>query len=223
MTKNKKESVLNTILHIRLLPLYFYPDTEVSIAILKTLYSAGIRAVEYTNRGVAALDNFKAMLQVRNAEMPDMLLGIGTIKTGVAAQSYIDAGADFLISPATIPEVALVAKANDMLWIPGSMTVTEIVVAEQLGCKIVKLFPGNMLGPGFVSAIKDLFPDMLFMPTGGVEVDEKNIKEWFKSGVCAVGLGSKLISKTAMEAKDYDGIKSLTLQALAILQTIQKN
>ncbi len=223
MTRNKKESVLQTLLHTRLLPLYFYPDTEVSIAILKTLYSAGIRAVEYTNRGVAALDNFKAMLQVRNVEMPDMLLGIGTIKTGVAAQSYIDAGADFLISPATIPEVAQVAKANDILWIPGSMTVTEIVLAEQLGCKIVKLFPGNMLGPGFVSAIKDLFPDMLFMPTGGVEVDEKNIKEWFKSGVCAVGLGSKLISKTAMEAKDYDGIKSLTLQALAILQTIQKN
>ncbi|MDR3681081.1 MAG: bifunctional 4-hydroxy-2-oxoglutarate aldolase/2-dehydro-3-deoxy-phosphogluconate aldolase [Flavipsychrobacter sp.] len=223
MTKNSKEKVLQTLLHTRLLPLYFYPDTEVSIQILKTLYSAGIRGVEYTNRGAAALDNFKAMLQVRDAEMPDMLLGIGTIKTGAVAQNYIDAGADFLISPATIPEVAQVAKANDILWIPGSMTVTEIVVAEQLGCKIVKLFPGNMLGPGFVSAIKDLFPDMLFMPTGGVEVEEKNIKEWFKSGVCAVGLGSKLISKTAMENKDYDGIKSLTLQALSIIQTIQKN
>ncbi len=222
MTKNKKDAVLQTLLHTRLLPLYFYPDTQVSIDILKVLYSAGIKAVEYTNRGAAALNNFKAMLQVRDAEMPDMLLGIGTIKTAEVAQSYIDAGADFLISPATLPEVAQVAAKANILWIPGSMTVTEIVVAEQLGCKIVKLFPGNMLGPGFVSAIKDLFPGMLFMPTGGVEVEEKNIKEWFRSGVCAVGLGSKLVSKTAMENKDYDGIKALTLQALDIINTIEK-
>jgi len=222
MTKNKKDAVLQTLLHTKLLPLYFYPDTQVSIDILKALYSVGIRAVEYTNRGEAALTNFKAMLQVRDAEMADMLLGIGTIKTGEVAQAYIDAGADFLISPATLPEVAHVAVKSDILWIPGSMTVTEIVVAEQLGCKIVKLFPGNMLGTAFVSAIKDLFPGMLFMPTGGVEVEENNIKEWFKSGVCAVGLGSKLISKTTMENKDYDTIKSLTLQALDIISTIGK-
>lgn len=219
---NKKEQVLQVLLHTRLLPLYFYPDTQVSIDILKILYSAGIRAVEYTNRGVAALDNFKAMLEVRDAEMPDLLLGIGTIKTGEAAQAYIDAGADFLISPATILDVAKVAKAADILWLPGCMTVTEIVTAEQLGCKIVKLFPGNMLGPTFVSAIKELFPDVLFMPTGGVEVEEKNIKDWFKSGVCAVGMGSKLISKATMEHKDYETIRSLTLQALDIINTIEK-
>jgi 2-dehydro-3-deoxyphosphogluconate aldolase/(4S)-4-hydroxy-2-oxoglutarate aldolase len=102
------------------------------------------------------------------------------------------------------------------------MTVTEIVTAEQLGCKIVKLFPGNMLGTAFENAIKELFPDTLFMPTGGVDVEEKNIKDWFKSGVCAVGMGSKLISKAAMESKDYEGIKALTLQALDIISTIEK-
>jgi 2-dehydro-3-deoxyphosphogluconate aldolase/(4S)-4-hydroxy-2-oxoglutarate aldolase len=114
-----------------------------------------------------------------------------------------------------------VADKNGLLWVPGCMTPSEIIKAEQLGAKMVKLFPGNILGPGFLTAIKELFPDLLFMPTGGVEVEKSNIAGWFKAGVCAVGMGSKLITKAALEAKDYEGITKATKETIAIINDVK--
>jgi 2-dehydro-3-deoxyphosphogluconate aldolase/(4S)-4-hydroxy-2-oxoglutarate aldolase len=151
-----------------------------------------------------------------------MYLGIGTIKDAASAQAFIDAGADYIISPGLVEDAAKVAEQNNMLWIPGCMTPSEIIKAEQLGAKMIKLFPGNILGVAFLQSIKELFPNLLFMPTGGVDLDKDNIAGWFKAGVCAVGMGSKLISKPLMENKDYAGIKDLTLQAIQIIQTIKK-
>lgn len=218
---SKKQFALDTILDQGVLPLYFYPDTAVSIHVLHVLYNAGIRAVEYTNRGEAALHNFKEMIEARNDEMPGMLLGIGTIKTAEQGRAFAAAGADFLISPGTLPEVAAVAEEAGLLYIPGCMTTTEVIVAENFGSTFVKLFPGNVLGPAYVSAIIDLFPGMKFMPTGGVEVEEGNLKAWFKSGVSAVGLGSKLISKTILENRDYDSIARETTKALELVRVIR--
>jgi 2-dehydro-3-deoxyphosphogluconate aldolase/(4S)-4-hydroxy-2-oxoglutarate aldolase len=218
---SKKQAALDTILGQGVLPLYFYPDAAVSIDVLRTLYKAGIRAVEYTNRGEAALDNFRQMLAVRDAELPGMLLGIGTIKTAAQAIAFIEAGADYLISPGTLPEVAAEANKAGLLWVPGCMTTTEVIVAENLGCTFVKLFPGNLLGPSYVSAIFDLFPGVKFMPTGGVEVEEGNLSAWFKSGVSAVGLGSKLISKSVLESRDYDTIAVQTAKALELVNAIR--
>jgi 2-dehydro-3-deoxyphosphogluconate aldolase/(4S)-4-hydroxy-2-oxoglutarate aldolase len=218
MEKNRKELALDIVLQQGLLPLYFNADAAVSTGVLQSLYRAGVRAVEYTNRGPEALQNFRKLIEVRNDEMPGMLLGIGTIKTAAQAADYVDAGADFLISPGTIPEVAEAANAAGMLWVPGCMTTTEIIVAEGLGCSFIKLFPGNLLGPAYVSAIRDIFPALKFMPTGGVEVEEDNIRAWFKSGVSAVGMGSKLISKDLMQARDYAAIESLTLKALQLVK-----
>jgi len=150
-----------------------------------------------------------------------MYLGIGTIKNGGMAQTFIDAGADFIICPGLIEEVADVADNNNMLWVPGCMTPTEIIHAETLGAKMIKLFPGNILKPEFMSAIKALFPDLLFMPTGGVDLDKENIAGWFKSGVCAVGIGSKLISKQLLEQKDYAKIEALTKQAMDIVKSVR--
>lgn len=110
---------------------------------------------------------------------------------------------------------------DDMLWVPGCMTPTEIIKAESLGAKFVKLFPGNLLGPDFMSAIKELFPNVLFMPTGGVDTSKENIAGWFKSGVCAVGMGSKLVSKALLEAKDYAKIESLTKEVLATIKEVR--
>ena len=182
----KKETLLGLIPQQGILPLYFHKETTVSIEVLKALYSAGIRAVEYTNRGEAALANFKEMRKVCNAEMKDMYLGIGTIKNAEMTQTFIHEGADFIVSPGLVYSVAEVADRHTMLWIPGCMTPTEIISAETLGAKMIKLFPGNVLGPGFMSAIKELFPDLMFMPTGGVELDKENIAGWFNAGVCAV-------------------------------------
>lgn len=204
-----------------ILPLYFNPDETVSIEVLRAIYRAGIKAVEYTNRGDAALANFKKMVQIRNTEMQGMLLGIGTIKNLKQAEDYVAAGADFLVSPGFVPEVASYAVSKDIFYAPGCMTPTEIIAAENAGIKFIKLFPGNMLGPDFLSGIKDIFPKLLFMPTGGVDTTKESIQGWYKAGVSAVGMGSKLISKKLMEAKDYAAIEKDTRAVLAIINEVK--
>ena len=141
-------------------------------------------------------------------------LGAGTIKNKKAAIEFIDAGADFIVSSGMIEEIAEATNKNNLLWIPGCMTATEIILAENTGAILVKLFPGNLLGPSYVTAIKEIFPGLLFMPTGGVEVSEENINAWFKAGVAAVGMGSKLVSRSLVENKDFDTITTLTQQTL---------
>jgi 2-dehydro-3-deoxyphosphogluconate aldolase/(4S)-4-hydroxy-2-oxoglutarate aldolase len=220
---SKIQQATDKIVEQGILPLYFNPDETISVDILRAIYKAGIKAVEYTNRGEAALSNFKKMVEVRNAEMPDMLLGVGTIKNLQNANDYMSAGADFLVSPGFVKEVADYAVANDIFYAPGCMTPSEIIAAENAGIKFIKLFPGNMLGPEFLSGIKDIFPKLLFMPTGGVDTTKENIEGWFKAGVCAVGMGSKLISKKLMEQKDYSTIETSSREVLALVQSIKNN
>ena len=217
-----KQKAINAILQHGMLPLYFNADETVSIEILRALYKAGIKAVEYTNRGEAALNNFKKLVEIRNAEMSEMLLGVGTIKNLQQAEDYIAVGADFMVSPGYVKEVADKANSIGMLYAPGCMTPTEIIAAENNGVSFIKLFPGNMLGPDFLSSIKEIFPKLLFMPTGGVDTTKDNIEGWFKAGVCAVGMGSKLISKKLMEARDYVTIEESTKEVLSLIQSIKK-
>lgn len=212
-----KQTILNSILTQGMLPLYFYEDADVSLKIAETLYRAGVRVIEYTNRGPAALANFRHLVSMRH-EMPDMYFGIGTIKTLKDAQDFIDAGADFLVAPIVNPEVGDVARRHNMLWIPGCMTPTEIFTAQQYGAALIKIFPANILGPAFISSIKELFGGQLFMPTGGVELDQANIDEWFKAGVCAVGMGSKLISKKVLQEQLYHQLYNHTLIALELVK-----
>lgn len=214
--------VTAAIIEQGMLPLYFNADETVSVEVLRAIYKAGVKAVEYTNRGEAALSNFKKLVEIRNAEMQGMLLGVGTIKNQEQADAYLAAGADFLVSPGFVPDVAAYAVSKDIFYAPGCMTPTEIIAAENAGIKFIKLFPGNMLGPEFLSGIKDIFPKLLFMPTGGVDTTKENIEGWFKAGVCAVGMGSKLISKKLMEAKDYATIESSTKEVMALIGSIKK-
>jgi len=218
---NKTQQIADAIVKQGILPLYFNPSEEVSLDVLKAIYRAGIKSVEYTNRGDAALANFKKMVALRNAEMPGLLLGVGTIKNMQHATDYMTAGADFLVSPGFVPDVAAYCVANDIFYAPGCMTPSEIIAAENAGIKFIKLFPGNMLGPEFLSGIKDIFPKLLFMPTGGVDTTKENIDGWYKAGVCAVGMGSKLISKKLMEAKDYATIEADTKKVLELIQSIK--
>lgn len=216
------QQVTEAIIAQGILPLYFNADEAVSIEVLRAIYKAGIKAVEYTNRGDAALANFGKMVAVRNAEMPDMVLGVGTIKNMQQATAYLAAGADFLVSPGLVPEVAAHCVANNIFYAPGCMTPTEIIAAENAGIGFIKLFPGNMLGVEFLTTIKDIFPKLLFMPTGGVDTTEESIASWYSAGVCAVGMGSKLISKKLMEAKDYATIKQKTTEVLGIIARVKK-
>ena len=216
-----KKIVSDKIVHQGILPLYFNADETVSVEVLRAIYNAGVRAVEYTNRGEAALNNFKKLVEVKDKETKDMLLGVGTIKTLQQAESYLNIGADFLVSPGLIPEVLDYANSKNIFYAPGCMTPSEIIAAENKGIAFIKLFPGNLLGPEFVSSIKEIFPKLLFMPTGGVDTTKENLEAWFKSGVSAVGMGSKLISKKLMEQKDYAAIEKMTKEVLEIIRKIK--
>lgn len=220
--KNSIEQVINKITDQGMLPLYFNKETEISIQLLRTLYASGIKAIEYTHRGIEAKENFKKMIAIRNAEMPDMLIGIGTIKNLAQAETYLELGADYFISPGFVPEVASLLKSKETLYIPGCMTPTEIIAAENTGVRFIKLFPGNKIEPDFLASIKDIFPDLIFMPTGGVDTTKESIQSWFEAGVSAVGMGSKLISKKLMEEEDYKTIEEQTKKVLNIIQTIKK-
>lgn len=214
-------NILQQIKTQGVLPLYYHPDPVVCADVLVALYDAGIRVVEFTNRGPEALSNFSRLLALRDASLPGLLLGIGTIKTADQARAYIAAGADFLISPGVVPEVGAVAAAAGKFWVPGCMTPTEVIVAEGLGATFVKLFPGNLLTHAFVSAIRDLFPEMAFMPTGGAEPERGNLEAWFKAGVIGVGMGSKLISPSVLASKDYGKITEETRRVLALVREIR--
>jgi 2-dehydro-3-deoxyphosphogluconate aldolase / (4S)-4-hydroxy-2-oxoglutarate aldolase len=218
---NSSTQVSQAIINQGILPLYFHADKQITLEVLRAIYRAGIKAVEYTNRGEAALHNFKSMVAVRNAEMPDLLLGVGTIKNLAQAQAFEAAGADFYISPGFVPEVAAYLIPKGLFYSPGCMTPTEIIAAENAGVTFIKLFPGNMLKPEFLSGIKDIFPNLKFMPTGGVDTTRESIESWYKAGVSAVGMGSKLISKPLMAAQDYATIERDTRAVLALIQTIK--
>lgn len=217
-----KKVILQTIIGQGILPLFYWESPSVCLEVMRTVYRAGVRAIEYTNRGTAALDNFTMLKKTLEKEAPDLYLGIGTIKSPAEAKAFIKAGADFLIAPIVNPEVAAVAAENDMLWIPGCMTPTEIYTAQQLKAAAIKIFPANIVGPEFISSIRELFQDQVFIPTGGVEIDEDNVRAWFKAGVKAVGFGSRLISKDILKTENYDLLYENTLEALRLARLAQK-
>jgi 2-dehydro-3-deoxyphosphogluconate aldolase/(4S)-4-hydroxy-2-oxoglutarate aldolase len=203
-----------------LLPLFYNDSAEVCIALSKALYAAGVQSIEFTNRGDFALENFKAMVAARNAEMPGLLLGVGTISTADEAKQFVAAGADFLISPFFDESVSNAAKAAGVPWIPGAMTPREVHLAKQAGCVMIKLFPGNVLGPGYVEAILPLFRGVDFIVTGGVDTEAENLAKWFKSGIVGVGMGSKLITKDILISKEYDKLTEITK---ALISTVKNN
>jgi len=217
---HKNQFIKELLCKEKILPLFYNDSFETSVSVLKILYNAGIKLVEYTNRGANALNNFIELRKIVNEEMPGLQLGAGTIKSTVDAQLFITAGADFIVSPIVNIEVAKIVEKAQLLWIPGCMTATEIFTAETNGASIIKIFPGNILGPGYIKSIKEIFPNLLFMPTGGVEVSKENLSEWFGAGVCAVGMGSKLISKSILENNDYETLSTLTKKAIQIIQSI---
>ncbi|GAA4321631.1 bifunctional 4-hydroxy-2-oxoglutarate aldolase/2-dehydro-3-deoxy-phosphogluconate aldolase [Flaviaesturariibacter amylovorans] len=212
-----KQAHIDGLLEQKLLPLFYHDSADTSVLVLEALYGAGIRYVEYTNRGAAAPANF-GVLRAAASHMPGLQLGIGTIKNPQQAEQYLAFGADFIICPSMNAEVAAVAAAAGRLWIPGCMTPTEIAAAENAGATLVKIFPGNILGPGFISAVKDLFPGMRFLVTGGVEAEAENLASWFRAGVSGVGMGSKLLTKALVEAGDVKGLMAATGHALALVQ-----
>ena len=174
-------------------PLFTHTDISICRNVLKASYNAGVRIFEFTNRNANSFDIFIELRKYCSEQLPGMVLGIGTIKNAQQANQFIHAGADFLISPLILEEIQQVAAAHKKLWIPGCATASEIGLAEYWGLDTVKIFPARQLGgPGFIKAVKAVFPAMRFVATGGVEPTDEDISNWFKGGVAAVGIGSQL-------------------------------
>lgn len=219
MQMKTETNPLKVIQDYPVIPVYYNDDAQTCIDVLKASYAGGIRVFEFTNRGGNAPDNFKALLAYRNEHFADMQLGIGTIKTVAQAEAYIRLGADFIVSPIVKADLAKICADNGILWIPGCMTPTEINLAEELGAPLVKLFPGDTLGIGFLKAIKPLFPNLKFMPTGGVDVNKENIDSWLNAGVTALGFGSKLFQQPE-NAKNYTW---LTQRCQLLIQLVSRS
>jgi 2-dehydro-3-deoxyphosphogluconate aldolase/(4S)-4-hydroxy-2-oxoglutarate aldolase len=217
-----KKNILNQILHQGILPLYYNDDQEVTVGIMSAMYKAGLRVAEYTNRGEFAIDNYLFLQHYAKNQLPGMTVGIGTIKTKSEAEIFISTGAEFVICPVVDIAVAQVVQKAGLLWIPGCMTATEINLAQEHGATLVKIFPGNILGPSFIASVKEVFPDLLFMPTGGVEVSKQNFGAWYDAGASALGLGSKLVTKSIMATKDYDKLTQDARLALTLARELRK-
>ena len=203
----------------KVLPLFYHADAEVCKGVVEALYHGGIRIVEFTNRGSEALSRFTELCSLCKQSYPEMRLAVGTIASGKDAEDFIKAGADVLISPFWDDEVAVVAKNAGVLWIPGCMTPSEVHHAVQEGIQLIKLFPGNVVGPGFVEAIRPLFPGIHFVVTGGVDATADSVKQWLNAGVVAAGLGSKLITGEVMLQKQFSLLQEKVASLLSELGT----
>ena len=205
-----------------MVPLFYHSDSEVAKAVLKACYDGGARLMEFTSRGDFAIEIFKDLIKYALAELPGMILGVGSVTDAAAASQYMLAGANFVVTPVFREDIALVCNRRKVLWSPGCGSLTEIANAEEWGCELVKLFPGSTYGPGFVKAIKGPQPWTSIMPTGGVSTEEENLSGWFDAGVTCVGMGSKLISKEILVKKDYHALETEVRSVLELIRKIRK-
>ena len=218
MAQYSRIEVVQQMKESGMVPLFYHPDIKVAKAVLKACYNGGARLMEFTNRGDFAIEIFTDLIKYAIAELPGMMLGVGSVTDAASAAQYMLAGANFVVTPVFRQDIAVVCNRRKVLWSPGCGSLTEIATAEEMGCELVKLFPGSTYGPGFVKAIKGPQPWTSIMPTGGVSTEESNLRGWFDAGVTCVGMGSKLISKEILANKDYTTLKENVASTLALIQ-----
>lgn len=204
-----------------MVPLFYHPDISLGKQVLKACYDGGARLMEFTARGDFAFEVFSALNKYAIQELPGMIMGVGSITDAAAASLFMQMGANFIVTPSLREDIALACNRRKVLWSPGCGSLTEINRAEELGCEIIKLFPGATYGPDFVKAIRGPQPWTNIMPTGGVTTAESNLKGWFDAGVTCVGMGSQLISKEILANKDYSGLQQQVKETLALIKKLR--
>ena len=205
-----------------MVPLFYNPDIDLGKKVLKACYACGARLMEFTARGDFGFEVFSELNKYAIKELPGMIMGVGSITDAGAASLFMQMGANFIVTPSLREDIAMVCNRRKVLWSPGCGSLTEINKAEELGCEIVKLFPGSTYGPAFVKAIKGPQPWTSIMPTGGVDTSKTNLKAWFDAGVTCVGMGSKLISKDIIANKAFDQLKDSVQQTLSTIKEIKE-
>ncbi len=204
-----------------MIPLFFHNDIELSKKVLKACYDGGARLMEFTARGDFAHEVFGELTKYAIKELPGMIMGVGSVTDAAAASLYMQLGANFIVTPVLREDIAIVCNRRKVLWSPGCGTLTEIARAEELGCEIVKLFPGDIYGPQFVKGVKGEQPWTSIMPTGGVSPTEENLKAWFDAGVTCVGMGSQLISKEILKNNEFKKLEDKVRDALDLIKKLR--
>ena len=204
-----------------MVPLFYHADVALGKEVLRACYEGGSRLLEFTARGDFAFEVFLELNKYAVQELPGMILGVGSITDAAAASMFMQMGANFIVTPSLREDIAIVCNRRKVLWSPGCGSMTEINRAEELGCEIIKLFPGSTYGPEFVKAIKGPQPWTSIMPTGGVSTDEANLKAWFDAGVTCVGMGSQLIGKDILANKEFDTLEKLVRNTLNLIANIK--
>ena len=221
MARFDKNTTLAQVSATGLVPLFTHNDLDICLGVLRACYEAGVRVFEFTNRTENSFKNFKELISIAENEMPEMILGIGTIYDASTANKYIEIGTNFIVAPIMNPEVGAVCQEAGIPWMPGVMTVTEIYNARIAGAEFIKIFPGEVLGPGFVKALKAPMPDVQVMVTGGVSPTTESLKAWFGAGATAVGIGSQLVPKEVLASKDIAQVTSIVANALQIIKEVK--
>ncbi len=204
-----------------MIPLFFHNDIELSKKVLKACYDGGARLMEFTARGDFAHEVFGELTKYAIKELPGMIMGVGSVTDAAAASLYMQLGANFIVTPVLREDIAMVCNRRKVLWSPGCGTLSEIARAEELGCEIVKLFPGDIYGPQFVKGVKGPQPWTSIMPTGGVSPTEENLKAWFDAGVTCVGMGSQLISKEILKNNEFKKLEDKVREALMLIKKLR--
>jgi len=207
MARFARLQTLNAILDQGLVPVFYHPDPEVARKVLDAVAAGGGRLLEMTNRGDRACHVFRHLEEYAAKQHPEMILGVGSVIDAPTAALYIAEGANFVVGPTLCPEIARLCNRRKVPYSPGCGSVTEIQTAHELGCEIVKIFPGAEVGgPSFVKAVLGPCPWTLLMPTGGVDATRESVTAWIKAGTAALGIGSNLIRKEDIEAGNYAAI-----------------
>ncbi|UJH92664.1 bifunctional 4-hydroxy-2-oxoglutarate aldolase/2-dehydro-3-deoxy-phosphogluconate aldolase [Antarcticibacterium sp. 1MA-6-2] len=222
MSQFSRIEVVEIMKDTGLVPLFYHSDIEVGKKVLKACYNGGARLLEFTARGDFAHEVFSELNKYAYDCLPGMVLGVGSVTDAASASLYLSLGANFIVTPVFREDIAKVCNRRKVLWSPGCGTLSEISRAEEIGCEVVKLFPGNTFGPGFIKAILGPQPWTSIMPTGGVTTEEENLRAWFKASATCVGIGSQLISKELLEQKDFGNLEKKVHNTILLIQKIRK-
>lgn len=220
MARFDKLAVLNKMGGTGIVPVFYHQDVAVAQKVVKACYDGGIRVFEFTNRGDFAHEVFAQVVKYAATKCPELALGVGSIVDAPTASLYIQLGANFVVGPLFNPEVAKVCNRRQIAYIPGCGSVSEVGFAQEAGCEVCKVFPGEVLGSKFVKGLLAPMPWSRLMVTGGVEPSQENLSSWMKAGTFCVGMGSKLFPKKTIEAGDWSFITAQCKEVLGYWATL---
>jgi 2-dehydro-3-deoxyphosphogluconate aldolase/(4S)-4-hydroxy-2-oxoglutarate aldolase len=221
MARFDKQQVMAKIGAAPMVPVFYHKDIEVAKAVLKACYDGGVRAFEFTNRGDFAHEIFGQLVKFAATECPEMAVGVGSVVDAGTASLYMQLGACFVVGPLFNPDVAKVCNRRQVPYTPGCGSISEVGFAQEAGCELCKVFPGDVLGPKFVKGLLAPMPWSKLMVTGGVEPTEENLKAWFNAGVYCVGMGSKLFPKDKVAAQDWAYVTEQCKNSLSIIKSVK--